>query len=82
MLAITSNVKRVFHQYETAVMNATIERVLGPVSPTVQVLLEERNVVLKMNVCMVCMALMTNTVLYAKSWDSFVSVSAWGQWRN
>ena len=76
MLVITSNVKRMFHQYERVGMNVTLKRVRGPVSPTMHVLLRERHVALKVSACMVCTALMTNMVLCAKSRDSYVSVSA------
>ena len=68
MLAIISNVKRMFHQYEKVGMNVTLKRAPGPVSPTKHVLLEERHVALKMYVCTVCIALMTNMVFAPSLW--------------
>ena len=50
------------------------KRVLSPtVASTMHVLLEQCHVALKVYMCMVCMALMTTTVLQAKSQDSHVS---------
>ena len=84
MLAIASNLKRMFHEFYSTRgvgMNVTLKRVLCPtVAPTLHKLLEQCHVALKLSMymCMVCMALMTTMVLRAKPYDSYVSVIACG----
>ena len=60
-------------------MNVTLKRVISPtVAPTLHVLLEQYHVMLKVHMCMICMALMTIRVLRAKPQNSYASVNTYG----
>ena len=66
-------------QYEWVGMNVTLKRVISPtVAPTLHVLLEQYHVMLKVHMCMICMALRSTMVLRAKPQDSSISVNVCG----